>query len=133
MADVLTQAPLAPHVGPHGAGHPRTSHHDPLSASTIRPLPSSHKARLTEAVRVEYVSHRDLGGASATSHLRHIIARDYQYRDPRTHSYTAAPTTDEDKFSVHPVTSQPRQSSHMVYRHINQGQSCLGFHEERGR
>ena len=126
MAGVLTQAPQAPHVGPHGAGHPRTARHDSLSMSTIRP-PSSNKARLTEAARVEYVSHRDWGGASATSHLRNIIARDYQYRDALAHPHPAALIGEESKLGVDDVASQPRRSMHMVYRHVNQGKWPLDF------
>ncbi|EPT03510.1 hypothetical protein FOMPIDRAFT_1047046 [Fomitopsis schrenkii] len=118
MADVLTQAPLAAHVSPHGAGHPRTFRHEPLST---RSPPSSNKARLTEAARVEYISQRDLGDASATSHLRHIMARDYQHRNGLAYSYSACSTEEEGKPRANCVaSSQPGRSSHIAYRHVDQ-------------
>lgn len=123
MADVLTQAPLVALVSPHGAGHPRTLHHDegPLSTSATTSPPASNKARLTEAMRVECVSQRDLGGASATSYLRHIMARDYQHRDRS--AYSSCSTVEEGKLPA----AQPRRSSHMVYMRADQGQSLLDF------
>ncbi|KAH9929674.1 uncharacterized protein B0H18DRAFT_995694 [Fomitopsis serialis] len=112
MADVLTQPPVAAHVGPHIAHRARTTHHDPssskITASTIRSLPSRNKARLAETAHVAYVDRRrfSLDGASATFRPHHRLDGGHEDGLPDADARTSF--------------SESRQYSRAAYKRDNQ-------------
>ncbi|KZT72901.1 hypothetical protein DAEQUDRAFT_808867 [Daedalea quercina L-15889] len=130
MADVLTQAPLVAHVGPHVAARPRTSRLVPLSpkitASTIRSLPSRNKARLAETAHVEYIARRGFsfdGTSSAYSHSHHQLVSHIQDDENRHSDANSVSPTDAEGARRDDHVAMPTSlsdSSSIAYSHVNQ-------------